>query len=393
MSNALQRYRTFSGDRIDTPGHDFYNERAMEKRRKFIINFLYFTIILGVGFLLIKFGLPLLAPFVIGFLIAYLLKHPIAFLAAKTKVPQKAAAVFLVLVFYATIGMLLVMGSIKAFSAATHLVGDLPQMFRSHVVPVLTQLFRELEDAVYRMDPTLLEAVDYLQNHFMQTLGQLVSSLSMDSMQLISSFASSLPMLFIKLVLMIISTLFIAMDYERLTGFCMRQLEGRAKEIFLQVKQYIIGTLFVCIRSYALIMSITFVELSIGLTLIGVDSAILVALCIAVFDILPVLGTGGIMIPWAVITALLGDYSLAFQLCVVYVAITVVRNIIEPKIVGSQLGLHPVVTLASMFAGAQLVGVVGLFGFPIGLSLLKHLNDTGAIHIFKAPDANREECS
>ena len=68
-------------------------------------------------------------------------------------------------------------------------------------------------------------------------------------------------MLFIKLVLMVVSTFFIAMDYDRLTAFCMRQLNGWARDIFLQVKQYVVGTLFVCIRSYALIMSITFAEL------------------------------------------------------------------------------------------------------------------------------------
>lgn len=109
--------------------------------------------------------------------------------------------------------------------------------------------------------------------------------------------ASSLPMLFIKLLLMVISTFFIAMDYERLTGFCMRQLNGWARDIFLQVQKYVVGTLFVCIRSYALIMSITFMELFLGLSLFGVEYALLIALCIAVFDILPVLGTGGIMIP------------------------------------------------------------------------------------------------
>ena len=70
-------------------------------------------------------------------------------------------------------------------------------------------------------------------------------------------------------------------------------------------------------------------------------------------------------------------------LLVVYLSITVIRNIIEPKIVGSQIGLHPVVTLVSMFVGAQLLGVLGLFGFPIGLSLLRYLNETGTIRLFK----------
>ena len=89
------------------------------------------------------------------------------------------------------------------------------------------------------------------------------------------------------------------------------------------------------------------------------------------------------MIPWTVITALMGSHGLALGLLVVYLVITGVRNIIEPKIVGSQIGLHPVVTLVSMFVGAQLLGVMGLFGFPIGLSLLRYLNETGSIRLFK----------
>ena len=79
----------------------------------------------------------------------------------------------------------------------------------------------------------------------------------------------------------------------------------------------------------------------------------------------------------------MGSHGLALGLLVVYLVITVVRNIIEPKIVGSQIGLHPVVTLVSMFVGAQLLGVLGLFGFPIGLSLLRYLNETGSIRLFK----------
>ena len=78
---------------------------------------------------------------------------------------------------------------------------------------------------------------------------------------------------------------------------------------------------------------------------------------------------------------------MALSLLAVYVIVTVIRNIIEPKLVGSQLGLHPVVTLAGMFAGVQLFGIVGLFGIPIFLSLLKHLNDNGTIHILKTEAA------
>ena len=89
------------------------------------------------------------------------------------------------------------------------------------------------------------------------------------------------------------------------------------------------------------------------------------------------------MIPWTVLTAITGDYRMAVGLLLIYLVITVIRNIVEPKIVGSQLGLHPVVTLVSMFVGVQFFGVIGLFGFPILLSLLRHLDENGVIHIFK----------
>ena len=87
--------------------------------------------------------------------------------------------------------------------------------------------------------------------------------------------------------------------------------------------------------------------------------------------------------PWVLIKLLQGEFLMALKIFGVYVTVTVVRNIIEPKIVGGQLGLHPVVTLCSMFVGVQLFGVVGLFGFPIGLSLLRYLNDHGVIRILK----------
>ena len=355
----------------------------MEKRKTLIINFLYFAIIIAIAYFVLEFAFTLLLPFVAALFIAYILRHPIRFLAAKTKLPKKLAAVLVVLLFYGTIGMLIVMGSIRAFSFISDLVQSLPRIYLDYVSPVMGDVFRGLEHAFQQADPKVLDTLDYLWEQLMQSMKGLVSDLSLSSMEVISGFASSLPMFFIKLLLMVISTFFIAIDYDRLAAFCMRQLSGRAKEVVMQIKQYIVGTLFVCFRSYALIMSITFVELSVGLSLIRIENAILIALCIAIFDILPVLGTGGIMIPWAVIAAILGNYPLAVKLVAVYLIITIVRNIIEPKIVGGQIGLHPVVTLVSMFAGVQLFGAIGLFGFPIGLSLLVYLNRVGTIHLFK----------
>lgn len=159
---------------------------------------------------------------------------------------------------------------IRAFSSTRDLVLNLPQIYARHVEPVLMGIFGNLEQALQKMDPSLVSTLEDLFNQFTQSLGQMVSGLSVGAMGTISGIASSLPGLFIKLLLMIISTFFIAADYELLTGFFLKQLGGKTQKIFMQVKEYVVGTLFVCIRSYALIMSITFVELSLGLTVIGV---------------------------------------------------------------------------------------------------------------------------
>ena len=357
----------------------------IEKRLRFIINVAYFAILAAAAFLLLRYGLPALMPFVLAFLLAYCLKRPIRFLAEKLRLGRRAAALLTVLLFYGTIGLFLAFLSVRAISGVSQFIVNLPGLYAEYAEPVLTSFFESAEEFFLYQDPELLNQLNAVWEQFLNSLGQQVTGLSVEVMGVLSGMASSLPAFFIRLVLMIIASFFIAMDYDALTGFCMDQMSGRTKKIFLQIKGYVVGTLFVCIRSYALIMSITFVELAVGLTLIGVEYSVAIALFIAVFDILPVLGTGGIMIPWVILEAYRGDLALAVRLLIVYVAITVIRNILEPKIVGSQIGLHPVVTLASMFLGAQLFGVIGLFGFPIGLSLLRHLNDTGTVQLFKKP--------
>lgn len=358
----------------------------IQKRKNFIINFLYFAIILAAAFVLIKYGLPMAAPFVTGFIIAYLLRPPVRFVSKKLRLRRKAAAVLTVLVFYCTIGLLIFLLGVKAFSAARAFLFNLPDLYAAHVEPVLSDVYRGIEQSFLHMDPSLLTALDEMMTQFSQSLGQMVSGLSGVAMGYVSGAASSLPGLFISLLLLIISTFFISADYERLTGFFLCQLGKKQREIFLLIKEYVVGTLFVCIRSYALIMTITFLELSVGLTIVGVENSVLIAFLIAIFDILPVLGTGGIMIPWVILEALKANFSLALGLLCVYLFVTVVRNILEPKIVGAQIGLHPVATLLCMFVGAQFFGVIGLFGFPIGLSLLRYLNENGVVHVFRTEE-------
>lgn len=367
---------------------------STEKKKKFIVDVAYLALVLALGYLALKYALPLLMPFVLAFLIAYVLRRPIRFLSRALHVPKGLVAVLLVVLTYGLIGLLLALAGIRLTATITSLVQQIPSLYSRYILPDLTELFTWLEELLSRLDPSLMSTLQELQSQLLNMLGQLVSGLSgllLGGVSLATSLATSLPGFLIRVLLMVISTFFIAIDYEKIVRFCLGCLHGNTRKVVLQIKAYVVGTLFVCIRSYALIMSITFVELSIGLSIIRVERAMLVALLIAIFDILPVLGTGGIMIPWAILTALGGDVPRALALLAVYVIITVIRNIIEPRIVGAQIGLHPVLTLMSMFVGNHLFGIVGLFGLPILLSLLRYLNDTGTISLFSVSALGKPE--
>ena len=174
----------------------------------------------------------------------------------------------------------------------------------------------------------------------------------------------------LSLLTMIFTTIFVVADYEGIAGFCQTHIPGNIKKILGNIRIYLTDTLFVVIRSYVLIMLLTFGELSILFSLFGIEHPVIKAAVIALLDILPILGTGGIMIPWAVISLVLGYTKLGLELFLIYGIVTVIRNYVEPKIVGAQLSLHPIITLVSMFIGLRLFGFWGLFGLPVGISFL-----------------------
>ena len=115
----------------------------MEKKKAFLINFLYYALLLCAAFVVLKYGLPLLAPFVIAFILAYLLRKPVLFLSRKLHIPQKPTAILLVLIFYSTIGLLLSLVGIRAFSSTRDLVLNLPQIYRPACGTGINGDFRE----------------------------------------------------------------------------------------------------------------------------------------------------------------------------------------------------------------------------------------------------------
>lgn len=355
----------------------------LENQKKFLIRFGFWAIVLILTFIGLKFALAFLMPFLLAFLIAALLDGPICFLQKKLPVRRLLPAIVLTTLFFLAAGAVCTFLGFRLFLFIKQSFLALPGLYANLLEPTLQSVFSNLEDYLSRLEPSAVSSLEEVTNSLLNSLGSFVSSLSMKAISTISGLAASIPGAFLNLVITIIVTFFLTIDYPVVTGFVLRQLPEKAKHSLGESRNYVFGTLLKCIASYGLILFITFSELAIGLSILRIPNAVLIAVCIAIFDILPVLGTGGIMIPWAIICFLLGNWQLGVGLLLLYLVITVIRNIIEPKIVGHQVGLHPVVTLASMLTGLQLFGVIGLFGFPIALSLLKYLNDREIIHIFK----------
>ena len=128
----------------------------------------------------------------------------------------------------------------------------------------------------------------------------------------------------------------------------------------LRLKDDGIGTIVKFIKAYSAIISITFIELSVGFWILRIPNPFLLGAMIAIIDILPILGTGAVLIPWAIIALVLGQTKIGIGMFVLYIIITAVRQAIEPKIVGEQIGLHPIMTLILMYVGSTAYGRTGI---------------------------------
>jgi len=127
------------------------------------------------------------------------------------------------------------------------------------------------------------------------------------------------------------------------------------------------------LKAQGTLITITFCELLIGFSLLNIRYALILAIAIAIIDALPILGTGTVLIPWAVVLVVMGDYKFAACIFGMYLFILIVRQLIEPKIVGTQIGIYPLLTLIAMYTGTQFVGVWGLILGPIVLIILKNI--------------------
>ena len=380
----------------------------VEKRRDFLINLLYLAAILGLAYVFFKYLFWMAAPFLLTFFFAMLLQRPLRWLDKKTE--KKAhtfwsIALVILSVMIIIIPLVLIFIGIgnKISDFVSYLVGQLDDIptFLATLEKEILDLLKHLPSGLYK---TLSNTVTESFTKLIQGGESATSAIDMDTIKSglstgisgMYSVVNNIPSVLIGIVIGFVAWIFFTKDYDKVVRFIQRQMPKDKKNTLVEFKQVFYKTILTMFRAYGLIMCITFGELLLGFSILSMLGIMkngyfaLIAAGIAIFDILPVAGSGGILIPWAIVCLVTGNYKQAIGLIIIYVVITVIRQYIEPKIVGTSLGVNPIVTLMGLYFGLKLFGFIGMFVVPITIMTLKALNDNGRISIWKTSANDRK---
>ena len=207
----------------------------------------------------------------------------------------------------------------------------------------------------------LRERIDSLVG---DVISNFVTGLSARLPEWLGALVGALPSIILFVIVTLISGFYFCIDLGGIHAGIRALLPVGAAERLTPLRRRITGTALKYLRAYVLLLLMTFGELFIGFSILGIDYALLLAAVIAVIDILPVFGVGSVLIPWSAVVLISGNYYFGIGLLIIYACVTVVRQIAEPKIVGGSLGIHPLLTLISMYAGFKLFGIFGMIIGP-----------------------------
>lgn len=338
----------------------------LEEKKKFIINFAYFVIWIIIIYFLFKVAAVYLFPFLIGIIIAHAVQKPAAFISKKTGIKkQNCAAVFSVVVFVSIIVLIALLGWLLYTQ-----FGSFISNFSNH-----TENIRNYIERAYEYFENLLKNIGgEFQNTFKRftndTLNSFITKISVFLSNSATILIKNLPTLLISCAVTVVATCYISKDYERLLRFVRGFLSKNFYKRIIDIKNIFTECFFKFTVGYFWLFIITFLELFIGFLLLGIKHFIILAFLVALLDLLPVIGTGTVLLPWAAVMFFQNDYKVGFGLVMLYLIITVIKNFIEPKIIGRQIGINPLFTLIFIFLGLRLGGIIGMLVLPVTLTVL-----------------------
>ncbi len=302
--------------------------------------------------------LSLLLPFLISWAVAFAVRPLSHKISSHTKIPYRwVSLVISLLCIIAVLSLIfgiIVYAAREAWSLLTKLAAD-ERIYDiiSKIMNPLAGIFGE-GDGAAEIEAKLAEAVRGL-----------ISSLLTRFVNFATDFVSFIPGVIIFLLISIISCVYFSLDLDNINKRMRELLPQRISEWLISFKNKFLIAAISYLRSYLVIMFFVFLILLVGFLLMRVEYAILLAVIFALLDMLPLIGIGTFMIPWAVVEIILGNAGIGIGLIVLFAVTEVTRNLIEPKIVGKNLGLHPILTLVILYFSYSLFGIAGLFLTPL----------------------------
>ncbi|MBO4694262.1 MAG: sporulation integral membrane protein YtvI [Clostridia bacterium] len=332
----------------------------------FLTNIFYALTIVGITIFILKYLPEYLLPFVVGVVIAYSVQKPAKTISCKIHIKKQICAVILTVIICVMFFAVLLFGIWMIGNKLIKFLSDLPKYFSS-----IEQVFFEIKD---RIAGNMNSLNTTQKDSFEKMLSQTADSFMSGFTRFLSAFATGLiknfPAYIITGIVTVVSSCYIAKDFDRLKNFVKGIIStDKAKKLSI-IKKIMRNNTFKFIKGYSLIMLITFIELTAAFLILNIKNALFAALLIAIVDLLPIFGVGTVLLPWSVIEFLNQNYFLGIGLLISYSVIIVVRNFIEPKIIGSQIGINPIFTLAAMFLGLKISGFTGMLILPLALTIV-----------------------
>ena len=328
----------------------------------------------GIFFYLI---LTLLYPFVIGLLCAYFLQPLIRILEERFAFHVDLLFFFSIIWIFFCIGGIVLFSLIQMHEHIYQFFIQLPQMItnllqrvqiftENHLIPFYKSFLSRFDSLDFGTEINFSQTIQNFETTIIDQVEKMIASLLDGSFH----FIQHLPSLFTTCMFSLLAAFFIAKDWEKMLLFIHQKLPPSLYKKTLMVFKHLRQSLFGWFQAQLILVFCTGIFVFIGLLLLHVEHAAVLALFIAFVDLLPLFGTGAVFLPWIFIHVLTGELPFAIALLALYIVLIVLRQLLEPKVLSGHLGLQPLPMLASVFVGFQLFGFWGLMLGPALLILL-----------------------
>lgn len=341
----------------------------LKKHLKIVIILIYAFAGLFCAYILFSKLISFLMPFFLALLFSFLI-NPIADAVEKRlRLPRNLASIAVILFIGGILASLVIIVGSELYELAENLVVGFMDGKNYDGLIYISDKINEIFGA--RID---------LAESFKNLITPAVSG----AINILKPIATGAPRVFVAVIMFILATHFLVSDKARINEFFNKITKNKLSGFTDGFKNVSKKSVAKYIKAQFTIMLVTLTELIIGffiiewLGILNLEYTFVIVFCIAVLDALPIFGTGAVLIPWSIYGIIVGNFPLAIAMLVIYLVCLVVRQMIEPKIVGESLGIHPLITLLSMYVGLKTIGVGGLIIFPILTVLVIQLFKMGA---------------